>query len=251
MIKKRIFLYAGLTIMLMATLGAVFAHTVISQKLQAADYDGDGVPLLIEPQTLADWGKVEVFIPMRPIQRGEPIAPPFLSGWEEAYYTAMDITSPIAGQYFIMISSHSYKFTTPAKALAAFRDFPEPQSLGWLSEQPSALNPALADLLKAHSFNWRLWYGIDSEGFPTHILWLQSGPYIGEIYIFVAVPTFHKELALSGAHSEEQMRKFTEILQDKLEQGLSYKDLIDIQSSQALGQEVLNDVVKKLVVKGQ
>ena len=239
---------AGLIIALMVSLGIVAARAATPEKPQVAGYEGNRVPLLIEPDSLAHWGKVAVPIPVRPIEKGEPTAPSFLTGWEEAYYTALDITSSILGQYSVGIFSHSYEFTSSATARAALQSLPDPRNFGWLSEQPSLLDPAVAKLLDDHSFRWRLWYGVDSEGLPTHILWLQSGPYLAEIYIFAAVPTFHKNLAAGDAFSSEaeQKKEYMEILQSKLKQGLTCDDWLDLQSSQSLAQQVLNDVAQKL-----
>ena len=83
--------------------------------------------------------------------------------------------------------------------------------------------------------------------------WLQSGPYLAEIYIFAAVPTFHKNLAAGDAFSSEaeQKKTYMEILHSKLKQGLTGDDWLDLQSSQPLGQQVLNDVAQKLAERIQ
>lgn len=238
---------------ILCCIGAVLALMVGSGLLTARAFGpeqkvvdpGKKWPLLVEPEVLNHWGKVTVFIPVHPIEDGALEAPAFLSNWEEAYGIAIDLDSPTLA-HFITLSNHSYKFTSPASAYAALQHIP---TWEWLAEEPSLLNPTVVKLLERHAVAWRIWYGVDDEGFPTYDLWLQSGPYLASVYLSIAVPTFYEEFADAGPFpsEEEQAQKWGEILQNKLREGLTCKDLIDVERSRSLGQQVLYHVIQTLV----
>ncbi len=111
------------------------------------------------------------------------------------------------------------------------------------SEQPSRLDPEVARWLEDHAIAWRLWYGINSEGFPTHILWLQSGPYLAHVYIEAAVPIFFKDLIAAGPFASE-----TELAQKYMELLLKHcgQNLTDVEASRSIGQQMLHHVARAL-----
>ncbi len=239
---------------LMGIGGILLARLTAPQGAQATHPPQKPIPLLVAPEDLAGWGKVfanwgaistitvTVLVPASPLEKGSPATIPFLNGWEEGYTTAMAISVP--GQYSVGIVSQSYRFPSPAAARAALQNLPNPQSTKWLSEQPSQLDPEVARLLEHHAIAWRLWYGINSEGFPTHILWLQSGPYLAHVSIEGAVPIFLKDIIAAGpfASEAELAQKYLEILQN-----YCCGHLTDVEASRAIGQQVLHHVARALV----
>ncbi len=167
----------------------------MAQEPPSADSANEG-HRLVRPADVVAFGDVEVMVPEGTVEKEGPRDYRVLAGWEEGRSTDLIVTSPKSGEFAALINSASYKFSSPQAGQTALNALPDPIGDGsWESvveDDASVLDDAVVELLEGRS--WRLWHGIDDEGVPAYVLWIQSGPYITEVHLNVLRESFGRQL---------------------------------------------------------
>jgi len=181
--RKGKFLLVFTVLALMVSLGP---GVVVAQKPPSEGPVSEG-HFLIRPDDVAAFGNVQIAEPEGSVESREAIDRRPLAGWEEGYSTVLLVTSPQSDEFVALIYSASYKFTSPQVGETALDTLPEPiEDYSWemvVKDDVSVFDDDLVGSLAGRS--WHLWRGIDNEGMPAYFLWIQSGPYVAEVYLNV------------------------------------------------------------------
>jgi len=142
--------------------------------------------LLVQAKDVAAFGEVRVLTPESTIEKGGLRDYGLLNGWVEGRVTDLVVIMP-GGKNGVLVNSAFYKFPSASAAQAALDALPDPiEHCSWKSlvKDASLLDKSLVELLSGHS--WRIWQGIDDEGVPAYVLWIQFGSYVSEVHINAA-----------------------------------------------------------------
>jgi len=173
-----------LTMVVVALLVSLWSGTVIAQEPPPM-VSVSQAHLLVRAEDVASFGNVEVLVPEGAIEKGGPRDHGVLTGWQKGHSIDMLVIAQ-GGKYTALINSASYEFLSPAAAQAALNALPDPISDGsWRSVAKDALvlNRSVTEALKGRT--WCVWQGVDDEGLPAYVLWIQHGPYIAEAHVNV------------------------------------------------------------------
>ncbi len=185
-----------LTLIAGLVVAGVVTGGVVAGKEQASGGSGNKGHLLVRPSDVAAFGDVEVAVPEGSVEDSEAIDPLPLTNWEGGRLAVLIITSPESGQFAALIHSSSFKFSSPQAAHTALDALPDPiKDYSWESvveDNVSMLDDALVESLEGRS--WRVWHGIDNEGVPAYVLWIQSDSYVTEVYLNVLQEPFGRQL---------------------------------------------------------
>ena len=234
---------------LLALLFSAGPGAVLAQKPPIVDSVTMG-HFLVRPEDVATFGEVNVTIPVSPLERGAP----GWEDWEDARTTTISVRSPKAGEYVASITSSSYKFSSPQAAQAALVALPDPREdfPGTLLDGTSLLDDRLAQSLDARSATWHAWYGVDDEGLLNYIFSLQTDSYVAGLHIVIFAATVAEDLPSEPSASyEEQVREYIEALTSRMDEGMTFEQLVDVERAHAVGQRLLNHVVERLIGEGK
>jgi len=152
--------------------------------------------ILVRPDDVAAFGDVEVAVIEGSIRDRKAIDCRPLTGWEEGRSIDLIITVPESGEFAALINSASYKFSSPHVAQMALDALPDPiKDYSWESVVEDAMSVCDEDLMESlERRSWRMWHGIDDEGVPAYVLWIQAGSYIVEVHVNVLQEAFGQKL---------------------------------------------------------
>ncbi|MDQ7028559.1 MAG: hypothetical protein Q9O62_01635 [Ardenticatenia bacterium] len=171
-------------VVLVALLMSAEPDAVVAQKPASTDLIRKG-RLLIRPEDVRPFGNVQVLTPEGTVEKGGQRDHGVLTNWQEG--CSIDLVVVVqGGKYVALINSASYKFPSEAAAQAALNDLPDPVIEGlWRSvaKDIPVFDRAVAEALRGQ--RWHAWQGVDDEGLPAYVLWIQHDSYIAETHINV------------------------------------------------------------------
>ena len=144
--------------------------------------------LLIRAEDLQPFGDVDILTPQKRIQPNDPDIPNVVRGWQRGYKVDMLVLAENGN--FAMVNSAVYTFDQPASAQRALDKIPDPQRLPDFAWQAARQDAAALDQEDIQALNgryWRAWQGVDDEGVPAYVMWLQDGAHVAEVHLNVAL----------------------------------------------------------------
>ncbi len=144
--------------------------------------------VLVRSDDLVRFGNVYTIVAATLLDEGRWTGSGVPAGWDEARTTSLLVGWPEDRQLVAIVSSQSYRFTSPAAAEMAFSSVEDPgTAFSWQMRAVgiSILDQDTAALLANRAMRWYSWYGADREGLPAYLLRVQVGSYIEELVVSV------------------------------------------------------------------
>ncbi|RME11776.1 MAG: hypothetical protein D6802_05955 [Ardenticatenia bacterium] len=138
---------------------------------------------LLQANDLKGFGYVQVLGSENVIQ---PEIYGVLRGWYTGDATHMVVIAK--DEQVALVNSAVYAFPSKASARVALSKMADPvRQYGWQSAVSDAeiIKPEIAEGFKQQGKVWRTWQGVDDEGVPAYVLWVQNGEYVIEAHINV------------------------------------------------------------------
>jgi len=143
--------------------------------------------LLVRAEDLQPFGDVDILASPKRIQPNEMDIPNVVRGWKQGYKVDMLILTE-DGQV-AMVNSAVYTFAHAMNAQQALEKIPDPERLSDFAWQGARQDTAVLEQQDIQALNgryWRAWQGVDDEGVPAYVIWLQDGANVAELHLNVA-----------------------------------------------------------------